>query len=361
MIIKAGVAGEDWPRSVFPTVVGRPKYFGEKVYCAIDAYIDDEACAKASALNIKQPIENSIVTNWDDMEKIWQHTFYNKLHVEPVEHPVFLTEPPIVPKGYREKMIQIMFETFNVPAYCDANQCLLSLYTAGPTTGIVLDVGGDTSKVCSIYGSYPINDSVVQHNIAGRDITEYLRKLLNKKGYNFSDDFYEMEIIRDIKEKHGYVAYDFDDEMGKAANTLKSNALCTLLDGNVITIPNEGFRYPELLFKPRLNGFEFEGIETTLFNSINKCDINIRKDLYNNIVLSGGSTMFEGFRERIEKEIVRLAPPNMKINVILVPDFKYSSWIGGSVYALFATYVTHDEYNESGPSIVHCKCTLKNK
>eukprot|EP00923_Selenidium_pygospionis_P051063 GHVN01088628.1.p1 GENE.GHVN01088628.1~~GHVN01088628.1.p1 ORF type:complete len:379 (+),score=26.12 GHVN01088628.1:3-1139(+) len=356
---KAGFAGEDAPRAVFPSIVGTMK--GDQVMVGMsekDTYIGDEAQAKRGVLRLEYPIEHGIVNDWTKMEQIWHHTYYNELRIAPEEQPLLLTEAPMNPKSNREKMTQIVFETFSVPAFYISIQAVLSLYASGRTTGIVLDSGDGVTHVVPIYDGISITHAIQRLDLAGRDITEHLRNLLTERGNSFTTSA-EKEIVRDIKEKLCYVAQDFSQEM-KEAESGSAEKTYELPDGEIIHLGNERFRAPEALFDPFKIGKESLGIHETLNDSIKKCDIDVRRELYGNIVLSGGTTLYPGFAERTKKEMEKLAAKSTNVKIIAPKERKYSVWIGGSILASLSTFqkmwITKDEYDECGPEIVHRKC-----
>uniref|UniRef100_UPI00398E86BA actin, cytoplasmic 1-like isoform X1 n=1 Tax=Pristiophorus japonicus TaxID=55135 RepID=UPI00398E86BA len=295
-ICKAGIAGDNAPRSVITSIVGRPKAkatmlgAGHKEY-----YIGEEAQAKRGVLSLKYPIKHGIVTSWDDMEKVWRHVYDCELRLKSHERPVLLTEAPLNPLHNRETMTEMMFESFKVPAMYVAVQAVLALYASGRTTGLVMDSGDGVTHTVPIYEGYCLPHAVYRFDLAGRDITQYFVRILMEVGYSFIS-----------------------------------------------------------------SGFECPGVHRLVFKSILKCDIDLRKCFHSNVLLSGGSTLFPGLDERLLKELQLLAPAGVPVKVIAPPERKYSVWIGASILTCLTSFqemwITASEYLEMGPCVVHRKC-----
>ena len=361
-MMKAGFAGEEAPQCVFPAIVGRPK--NESAMMGTNQkqeYIGDDAAQKRGILNLAYPIAAGIVESWEDMEKVWHHTFYNELRVSPNEiKGVLLTEAPRQPKANREKMVQIMFETFEVQNIYVAIQAVMSLYSAGRTTGLVTDSGDGVTHTVPVFEGFSLPHAVERMEIAGRVLTGYLQKLLLEAGHNFTSAA-ELEIVREIKEELCYVAQDYAAEKEQCTKNAEQDKQYTLPDKAVITVPGSvRIGAPELIYQPNLNGMSCKSIDALAWASVSASDIDVRRELCKNIIMSGGSTMYEGMADRLKQELVTRAPSGAEIRVVAAADRKYAVWKGGSTLASLSTFssswVTKEDYEEHGAAVIHRKC-----
>ena len=252
-----------------------------------------------------------------------------------------------------------MFETFEVPALYVAVQAVLSLYSSGRTTGMVFDSGDRVTHIVPISEGHVLPHATHRINIAGWNITNHLESLLKERGYSLRNNA-EREIVRDVKEKLCYVSVDFNEEMNKPSASSVIEKSYELPDGQYITVGNERFRAPEALFQPSLVELNIDGVDETIHKAIMECDLDIRLDLYSNIVLSGGNSMYPGIEERMTKDLIKKTGPSIIVRVFAPFDRNFSAWNGGSVMSCVSSFqqmwITKAEYEEAGPSVVHKKC-----
>lgn len=201
----------------------------------------------------------------------------------------------------------MFFETFGVPAIYFQSQAVLSLYARGMTTGVVFDCGDGVSHASAVYEGFSINSATQRMDLGGRHVTQHLMQLLRRAGYAFHTTA-EFEIVRQIKERFCYVEplstkkqSNFnqirpDDQEGNFTSVV-------LPDGNSIKLGTQKASAPEILFKPDLVGLEYPGVHEMVANCIKKCDIDLRKTLYSQIIVAGGTTLMKDFCDRLHKQI----------------------------------------------------------
>ena len=364
--VKCGFAGSNFPEAIFPSMVGRPILrFEEKVDNVEikDVMVGDVADKVRTMLQITYPLDNGVVRNWDDIAHVWDYTFFDKLKVDPKVSKVMLTEAPMNPVENRKKMVEVMFEKYGFMSAYIAIQAVLVLYAQGLLTGVVCDSGDGVTHVVPVYEGFSMPNLTRRLNVAGRDVTRYLIKLLLLRGYAFNRTA-DFETVRQIKEKLCYVGYDLDLEKRLALETTVLVESYTLPDGRVIRCGAECFEAPECLFKPSAVDVESMGMGEMIFDVINKADVDLRAEFYQHIVLSGGSTMYPGLPSRLEKEIrelygTRIAKNNaaqiakFKCRIEDPPRRKHMVFLGGAVLADImkdktAFWMNKTEYLEAG-------------
>lgn len=374
--VKCGFAGTNFPTAIFPSMVGRPILrYEEKVDNVEikDVMVGDEASQLRNMLQITYPLDNGIVRNWDDVCHVWDYTFDEKLKIRSriKNCKILLTEAPMNPAANRKKMVEVMFEKYEFASSYISIQAVLTLYAQGLLTGVVCDSGDGVTHVVPVYDGFSLPHLTRRLNVAGRDVTRYLIKLMLLRGYAFNRTA-DFETVRQIKEKFCYVGYDLTLEKRLAQETTVLVDRYTLPDGRVIKIGRERFEAPECLFNPAAVDVESMGISEMIFDVIQKADVDLRPEFYQHIVLSGGTTMYPGLPSRLDKDIrqlylQRVAKGNkeqlakLKLRIEDPPRRKHMVYLGGAVLANImkdktAFWMNKNEYKEKGVDACLKKC-----
>eukprot|EP00499_Haloplacidia_sp_CaronLabIsolate_P008828 CAMPEP_0196781934 /NCGR_PEP_ID=MMETSP1104-20130614/10446_1 /TAXON_ID=33652 /ORGANISM="Cafeteria sp., Strain Caron Lab Isolate" /LENGTH=413 /DNA_ID=CAMNT_0042152165 /DNA_START=21 /DNA_END=1262 /DNA_ORIENTATION=+ len=388
---KMGYGGNSEPSYIIPTVLGSNESAAQSRLRKdgindLDFYIGDEALRRSRTYALNYPIRSGLIENWDNMEKLWQRCIFKYLRCEPEEHYFVLTEPPLNTPENREYTAEIMFETFNVPGLYIAVQAVLALaaswaqqdHTSRSLTGTVIDSGDGATHVIPVVDGYVIGSCIRQMPLAGRTISAFIQDLLRDRREPVPPED-SLEVAKAIKERHCYVCQDIVKEFAKY-DTEPAKYFKTWEGVHGVTkkpwrceVGYERFLGPEIFFNPEIFSAEFQKpLVEVVDESILACPIDTRRDLYRNIVLSGGSTMFRSFHKRVEQGIrkrvrtrikdnlkkIGLAPdkaPTLDVNVVSHPFQRYAVWFGGSMLSSSPEFVTFchtkAQYEEEGPRI----------
>eukprot|EP01130_Rhizamoeba_saxonica_P001232 TRINITY_DN11119_c0_g1_i1.p1 TRINITY_DN11119_c0_g1~~TRINITY_DN11119_c0_g1_i1.p1 ORF type:complete len:404 (-),score=120.64 TRINITY_DN11119_c0_g1_i1:41-1252(-) len=372
--VKCGFANANFPTSIFPSMIGRPILrFEDKIEGVEikDVMVGDEASAVRTMLQCTYPLENGVIKDWDEAEHLWDYTFQQKLQVDPTECKILLTEPPLNPMDNKRKMLQVMFEKYQFQGCYVAIQAILTLYAQGLLTGVVVDSGDGVTHVVPVFEGVGL-PSTKRVDVAGRDVTRYLIKLLLLRGYAFNRTA-DFETIRKMKEALCYIAHDVDLEQRLADETTVLVAKYRIPDGRIIKVGRERYLAPECLFTPALIDVESDGMSESLFNCINddNTSIDVRAAFYERIVLSGGTTMYPGLPSRLEKDVREMFEEKLrknknlgeaqidtqmqkfKIKIEDPPRRKHMVFLGGSVLGHIMKdkeefWVSKQEYDANG-------------
>eukprot|EP01060_Flectonema_neradi_P024876 TRINITY_DN33748_c0_g1_i1.p1 TRINITY_DN33748_c0_g1~~TRINITY_DN33748_c0_g1_i1.p1 ORF type:complete len:381 (+),score=62.59 TRINITY_DN33748_c0_g1_i1:100-1242(+) len=360
--LKCGYGGEDAPRKTFKSLLGWPRHPGVggiMMGAKKDIFVGSDVVENRGRLRISNPVVRGHVSDWGEADKLLHHTFYSELMIAPDEHPLLMMESPGTSRANREKLTELLFETFNTPALVIANQACMSLFASGRSTGTVVDSGDGVSHIVPIWEGYTLPHNIVTMELAGQDITDYLIKLLREQGLPFST-VSDRDIAHDIKETMCYSAIDFNKECENAAISRSYAKHYTMPDGTEIRLVEDRFRCPEAMFNPSLVGKSLPGIHEATHTCIERCDAFVQKEFYKSIILAGGNTLFPKFEDRLAHDVQRLSgDPDKPVKVVAFPERKYSAWLGGSLLASLPTFPTmwlaKKEYDDVGAVAIHKK------
>ncbi|XP_078533996.1 actin-like protein 7B [Lissotriton helveticus] len=353
---KAGYAGDHKPTYVVSTTVGKHLQATAKTGDnRKESYVGQELLNTELHLKLVNPLQHGIVVDWNCVQDILEYIFKKEMNIAPEEHAALVSDPPLGPITNREKYSEMMFEVFGSPAIHIANQSILSMYSYGRISGLVIETGHGVSYVVPIHEGYMVPNLTKRVDYAGSDVSKYLKQLLNDAGHSFTDE--DLPMMDYMKKKCCYVSLDLDYEMGLPLSDYMVDY--ELPDGHIITVSKERFLPSEVLFYPSLLAVNQPGLHTLAIGSINRCGAGLRQEMLGNILLCGGSTVLEGFPERFLGEMNKAFPDEVPI-VEASSERKYAVWTGGSVLASLKSFqqlwVSKEEYDEQGPLVIYNKC-----
>ncbi|XP_069623652.1 actin-like protein 6B isoform X2 [Ranitomeya imitator] len=372
--VRAGYAGEDCPKADFPTTLG---VFSpdeslsselEKDRKLSRVYYIDTTCLHVPRplAEVTSPLKNGMIEDWDAFQAILDHTFTRHLKSEPALHPILMSEAPWNARAKREKLTELMFEHYNIPAFFLCKTAVLTAFANGRSTGLVLDSGATHTTALPVHDGYVLQQGIVKSPLAGDFITMQCRELFQDMGVEIIPPYMiaSKEVIQDFQASVLQVSDSpYDEQVAAQMPTVHYE----MPNGYNTDYGAERLRIPEGLFDPSnvkgLSGNTMLGVGHVVTSSIGMCDIDIRPGLYGSVIVTGGNTLLQGFNDRLNRELSQKTPPSMRLKLITSNssiERRFSSWIGGSILASLGTFqqmwISKQEYEEGGKQCVERKC-----
>lgn len=362
---KCGPVGETRPAATVPAIIGTPSKTrnilrnqreadGETAAAGSNVQYGEDALRHASTHKLASCMARGAVTDWDAAEALFHHILHDELEIDIEGSGVLVAVPPFSSDQFKERMAALVMESFSMSRVALMSSSLMALYASARFTGMVLDVGSGLTSIMPLYDSVALVRAIDRLDFSGQDVDDHLRRLLYERGFSFSSVTDEWQ-VRLIKDKLSYVAEDYNKELQLDQESLKR--AFELPDGQEVEVAHERFRCTEILFNPGIVHEEKPSVSAFVARAIKNCDIDLRKELSANIVLSGGTTKCPGFASRLKKEVANHFPGLFgHVDVVLPDEPQNAVWNGGSVIASIESFddiwVSREVYQEHGPSIV---------
>ena len=397
---KMGFANNNRPNFIIPTIhAGKDltKFSVSQLKGTedLDFFIGDEGNSKAPTYTPLNIMKHGQVDDWTLMEQFWEQCLFKYLRIEPEDHAVLLTEPPLNSPDNREFTAEIMFETFNVPYLYIGMQAMLAIAASWTSkgnnslTGCVVDSGDGVTHVIPVVEGYPISNAIQHVPVAGREMTAFIADFLKDREPTVPLHD-RMTTARIIKERYCRVA-KYPSKAFEMFDNKRSDFISTYTGidsktGKPFTceVGYERFLAPEVWFSPELVSNEYmTPISVLIDRAIQMSPITNRKQLYDNIVLSGGSTTYKGLASRLQKDVQELVDlrlqesadrESLRIKKTIIPQKvpvavrehkrqQYAVWYGGAMLAgsgkaFYAQCHTKANYDEYGPSIARASAVF---
>ena len=350
---KVGYGGPDYRPYIVPTCLGqeKPKHERSEFYWNSSDYY------KNINKNYIYPIKHGIITDFYYMKEFYSYLCEKELRINTENYKFFIAQPIFNPRDKMEELAHFMFESIyglNVPALYIGNQAIFPLISKGCFTGFSLESGEGVTQLVPVYDGFALKYAARKINLSGSDLSEYMLSLLKSKDYKYSS-LSEINTAKSIKEKECFVAENYEKE-----EKVVESSCFTLPDGSSLLIKEEKINCPEALFNPGIMGKEGEGIVEACYNTIQKCDNDLKSEMFGNIVISGGNTNFKGFNNRFLLEMEKKVKDNFDIKIHDVEDKICAVWKGANILSMMSSmksnWITKDEYQEYGNAILHRKC-----
>ena len=350
--LRLGLQSDDGPKVTLPTIIGyptgtlpslKPYYVGLEVYSI------------PSVKSVIRPIEHGHIKDLDNLTKILHHAFFSLLKINPIQQRVLVSTHSVRTEKENYFLLELMFEIFGTPAAFIANSSFLALLAHKKLTGLIVDIGNSTIRISPYFEGYKVSNGVVSLNYGGEIVSRYLEQLLREKGIYLKHKKMKSWLEETVKE-HCYVALDNKKEELVLKKNPQMERECLFIDSTILKLKHERYLAAEALFNPELAGIPELPLIEGIVQSIKNCDISIRKELWQNILISGSIADLPGFIQRLHKELKDIVEIDIDIKIPECSKRGLLTWCGGRIFASINSFkeywITIADYKKEGTNVL---------